>query len=70
MPRNHRALNYTIIRVVRMNEWRVCDPAILDSFRTLERAEEVKGIYEQQMKENGLEGQFEFHIQTHTWYDE
>jgi hypothetical protein len=44
-------------------------PTILDSFRTYERAQEVCGIYEQQMKERGLEG-FIFQVQTTTYYND
>lgn len=62
----HRKTIYSLLRISLGGD-AVC---LLDSFRTLERAEEVKGVYEQQLAEKDLFPMYFFEIQTSTYYDE
>lgn len=75
-PKNRKII-YTIVRTQEeiiddrhdghITNW--INPVILDSFRTLERAEEVKGQYLQQYKEANINF-FILDIQTSSYYDE
>jgi len=71
----NRTIIYTIVRTEHGEEFdtyqRVLsyNPVVLDSFRTLERAEEVVGQFEQQFKEAGVDG-YMFEVQTSSFYDE
>jgi len=42
---------------------------VLDSFYSLARAEEMKGVYEQKMKEHNV-SEFVFEVQSSVYYDE
>jgi hypothetical protein len=74
----NRTIIYTIVRTQseiindRHDGWLTnwVNPVVLDSFRTLERAEEVVGQFEQQFKEAGVEDFYMFEIQTSSFYDE
>lgn len=63
-----RPKNRTTIYVVTREIWdsyeQVSTFIVLDSFRTYERAEEVKGIYEKQAPG------FDYEIMASTYYDE
>ncbi len=57
----HRTTIYTILRLP--------DVAVLDSFFSFERAEEVAAFYAQDMKDRNVDG-FTFPVKCSTYYDE
>lgn len=59
----HRTTIYTVVRIYKEQI-----TAVLDSFRTFERATEMCGVYKQQTKQLGFD--FEFQIFASTYYDE
>jgi hypothetical protein len=67
---NNRTLLYTIVRTQIGGYGEELAPVVLDSFRTLQRAEEVVGQHEQTFIDNDLEGMYKFTIQTSSFYNE
>lgn len=45
-------------------------PVTIGVYATATRADEIKGRYEQEMKDKGLFDYFEFEVQASTYYDE
>lgn len=70
MPK-HRETIFCVVRTAWQREtnefvW----PVICASCMSLERAEELKGKYEQEILESGLSEYFQFRVQTTSYYDE
>ena len=62
VKRRHRGTIFVVVRQESL--------LVMDSFRTLERAEEMVGVYEQQTIEKYGQNIYTFSIQTSCYYDE
>lgn len=70
----HRETIFCVVRETYEEEdfgsYHLGSPMICAATHSLERAEELKGKYEQEMKDKDFEDEFLFHVQTTTFYDE
>lgn len=74
MPK-HRSNVFTVVRErqygVTVDEDKVYElSAIIGTYATLMRAEEVAGAAQQVFKEGGGEDEYKFSVRINTWYDE
>ena len=68
MKRRHRGTIFVVIREQRHHDENKV--LVMDSLRTLERAEEMVGVYEQQAMEKYGYNFYTFSIQASCYYDE
>lgn len=67
MPK-HRQTVFNVVRLCIDQSKYV--PTVVGVYLSLERAEEIKGKFKQEMKEKKLEDIFDFTVQASTYYDE
>lgn len=65
----HRTTIYVVVRYYYDTYEEIETVTLLDSFRSLERAEEVKGNYEQEARDRGLWSALHFEVMASTYYD-
>lgn len=67
----HRVALFIVVRTQYEEDSQLfIKPLVLGAYLSIDRAEEIKGKYEQEMRDRGLYDFFEFEVQAATYYDE